>query len=411
VAESIGKPWRLGSERGGGFLRNQVATSAEYALSERRAKYLEEKIVQIVKRRFPESNTVSGVKWKDAEIEYETDLIAAIDSHIIIAEAKSGNISNPALRGAPARLKKHIEEILIAPNLQSKRLKNKIEEIISNQVWSDKLCYKLPTDIKNIHKIIRVSVSLEDFGSLQANVASLKETGWLPNDFDPCPTMNLADFETLFDFLEHPIQIIHYLERRQELEETIGYIGDELDLMGFYIGTLFNLGYVSPEEEFFINGMSHPLDAYYNSRDIGIDIPKPQPKISPLFSAIMEQLEKRETPRWTEIGVILNRFSPDDQRKLARMIQDLKKNVRKYGMIDGHKNMAICVPSKPSRYSIGYVLYNSNNAHRRNEFIQTAAMHGLKADHITQCLVIAKDIDKDDNAYHFIGLVEQRGDK
>jgi wobble nucleotide-excising tRNase len=32
VAESIGIPWRLGSERGGGFFRNQVAKSAEYAV-------------------------------------------------------------------------------------------------------------------------------------------------------------------------------------------------------------------------------------------------------------------------------------------------------------------------------------------------------------------------------------------
>jgi hypothetical protein len=31
VAESIGTPWRLESEQGGGFLRNQVAESAEYA--------------------------------------------------------------------------------------------------------------------------------------------------------------------------------------------------------------------------------------------------------------------------------------------------------------------------------------------------------------------------------------------
>ena len=31
VAESTGTPWRLGPERGGDFLRNQVAKSPEYA--------------------------------------------------------------------------------------------------------------------------------------------------------------------------------------------------------------------------------------------------------------------------------------------------------------------------------------------------------------------------------------------
>ena len=108
---------------------------------------MEEKVVEIIKRRFPESNTVSGVKWKFKGTEYETDLITFLDSHALIVEAKSGKISDPALRGAPARLKKHIEEILVAPNIQSKRLKEKLEELIDNPEMLDELRKKLPVDL------------------------------------------------------------------------------------------------------------------------------------------------------------------------------------------------------------------------------------------------------------------------
>ena len=376
------------------------------ALSNRRALYLEEKIVEVINRKFPESNTVSGVKWSIDDTEYETDLITFIDSHAIIVEAKSGKISAPALRGAPARLKKHIEEILVAPNIQSKRLKERLEELIANPKMVDELRDKLPVDLNQIHRILRVSVSLEDFGSIQANIAQLKETGWLPDDFEPCPTMNLADLETLFNFLDHPVQIIHYLEGRQELENALGYMGCELDLMGLYIGTLFNLGDIDPDANLVITEMSSPLDVYYNSKSEGIETPKPTPLISPLFSGIMEQLEERNTPRWTEIGVVLNRISPDDQQKLAKMIPVLKKNVRKNWMKDGHKNMAICVPPKSSQYAICYVLYCNNNANRRDEFIQGAARSALEAEHVKQCLVVAKNLDKDDLNYHFIGLLE-----
>lgn len=290
------------------------------ALSKRRACYLEEKIVEIINRRFPESNTVSGLKWKLGNVEYETDLITFIDSHAIIVEAKAGKVSDPALRGASDRLKKHIDDPLVSPNTQSKRLKERLEELITHPEMDDGLRKKLPVDLRNIHKIIRVSVSLENFGSIQANVTQLKETGWLPETFEPCPTMNLADFETLFDFLEHPVQIIHYLEARQEFEGRLDYMGDELDLdlMGIYIKTLFNMGDIDIDVNLVISGMSAPLDAYYNSKDTGITIPKPQPLVSPLFSKIMKQLEGRQTPRWTEIGVILNRFSPDDQLNYPR---------------------------------------------------------------------------------------------
>ena len=376
------------------------------ALSDRRANYLEDKIVEIINRRFPEANTVSGVKWKFGNVEYETDLITFIDSHAVIVEAKSGKVSEPALRGAPARLKRHIEEILVAPNIQSKRLKERMEQLIRSPAIEDELRDKLPVNLNSIHKIIRVSVSLENFASIQANIAQLRETGWLPEGFEPCPTMTLADFETLFDFLEHPVQIIHYLERRQELEADIGYIGDELDLMGLYIGTLLNMGDIDSNLKFMLVEMSSPLDAYYNSRDAGVALPKPQPKISPLFSGIMDQLERRHTPRWTEIGVILNRFSPDDQIKLTRMIAVLTATVQKNWMIEDHKNMVIIIPPKASKYALCYVLYNNNNAQKRDYFIQGAAKVGLEAEHVEQCLVIAKNLDKDDLHYHFIGLME-----
>lgn len=118
----------------------------------------------------------------------------------------------------------------------------------------------------------------------------------------------------------------------------------------------------------------------------------------------MEQLEKRRTPRWTEIGIILNRFSPDDQRHLAKMLKVLEKNVRKNWMIDGHENMAICIPPKASRFAIAYVMFNDKTAARRDEFIRGAADNAFKSEHVQQCLVIAKNIDRDDLSYHFIGL-------
>ena len=377
------------------------------ALSNRRASYLEEKIVEIVKRRFPGSTTVSGIRWKLNNDEYETDLITFIDSHAVIVEAKSGNISEPALRGAPDRLKRHIDEILVAPNVQSKRFKGRLEELIAHPEIEDELRTKLPVDLNHIHKIIRVSVSLEDFGSIQSNIAQLRETGWLPDDFEPCPTMTLADFETLFDFLEHPVQIIHYLEARQEFENSIEFMGDELDLMGLYTTTLFNVGDIEKNVTFWGSGLSSPLDAYYNAKDAGVNIPKPQPKISPLFSKILKQLEERRSPRWTEMGVILNRFSPDDQRKLAKAVEVLKKNVRENWMIEGHENIVGYIPPKASKYAIAYVMFNDNTAPKRDAFIHGATSNAFKAAHVKQCLVIAKNIDRDDLSYHFMGLFEK----
>ncbi|MEM7063474.1 MAG: hypothetical protein AAF572_09970 [Cyanobacteria bacterium P01_B01_bin.77] len=380
-------------------------------LSKRKADYLENKISEIIKSRFPDSNTISGIKWKIGNTQYETDLLTFIDSHVLIVEAKSGRVNETSRRGAPSRLRKNIEDLIISPNIQSKRLKERLEELISNPEINDDLRDQIPVDLSNIHQIIRVSVSLEDFSSIQANMAHWGKIGWLPDDFEPCPTITLADFETLFDFLEHPVQIIHYLQRRQELEENLNYTGDELDLMGLYIETLFNLGEYEAEENLIISEMSFPLDRYYNSKDASIELPKPKPKISPLFSKIFNQLENRLTPRWTEIGVILNRFSPYDQQKLTKMIRKIEGNVRKYWKEEGHKNTAIIIPSKSSKHALCYVIFNNHNESKRDNYIQNAAALAFENEYVTRCLVIAKNMDKNDLAYHFIGLMSPSSER
>ncbi|MDG6778314.1 hypothetical protein QCB44_06325 [Thiomicrorhabdus sp. zzn3] len=378
------------------------------ALHKRRADYLEAKIENIVKERFPESQVVTGIEWNFNGVQYETDLIVFIDSFAVIIEAKSHKISKPALRGAPDRIKRHFTEILIDPGIQSHRLEQKLNELKSQDSPKDSLLTKLPVNINQINKVIRVSVSLEDFAMLQSNLRLFDNTGWIPNDFVPCPSMNLADFETLFDFLEHPVQIIHYLLKRTELEGNYRLIGDELDFMGLYNSNLLNVeGMVSDKQtEIIISGMSDPLDKYYISKDQGILINKPQPNISPLFKEIFFKLEERATPRWTEIGCILNRFPPDDQSELVRHIQDLSKVVDRRWQVEEHKNIIVYCPPNASEYALSIVLFKDGNQDRRYEFIEHASKLGLEPEHVKYCLVIAINIDRRDIPYHYISLVE-----
>ena len=380
------------------------------ALHKRRADYLELKIEEIVKRRFPDSHVVSGAKWQLDERLYETDLIVFIDSHAIIIEAKSHRISKPALRGAPDRIKKHLEEILIEPGIQSSRLERKLNVLRAQELPEDSLLEIIPVDIDHIKKVIRVSVSLDDFAALQSNFGRFIDASWIPVDFNPCPSMNLASFETLFDFLEHPVQIIHYLLRRTEIEGVYSFIGDELDFMGLYISTLLNIGNIGDEGEYehMISGMSGPLNKYYASKDQGILIDKPQPLVSDLFRAILSQLEKRGAPRWTEIGCVLNRFPPDDQYGITKFIKGLAISVNKNWKTEGHKNIAVYCPAGSSEYALAIVLFKNGNSSRRDEFVNQAFESGLQPEHVKYCLVIAMNIDKSDMPYHFIGLTDNQ---
>ena len=192
--------------------------------------------------------------------------------------------------------------------------------------------------------------------------------------------------------------------RREAIEGSVGYLADELDLLGLYLTTLLDIGDVEPDVEVTLNDMSTPLDAYYNSLDAGVTLDKPRPAISPLFASIFSQLEQRGVARWTEIGVALNMFSPDDQRRITKMLAKIEKGVHRNWRRQEHKNMVICIPSRSSSYALGYVMFKNGNADLRRDFMESAAATALESDHVQTVIVIGRNIDQTDAAYHAIAL-------
>ena len=150
--------------------------------------------------------------------------------------------------------------------------------------------------------------------------------------------------------------------------------------------------------------MAGPLDVYYNSLDAGVTLDKPSPAISPLFASVFSQLEQRGIDRWTEMGVALNMFSPDDQRTIREMLVKLEKRVHRHWRTPGHDNMLICVPSKASEYALGYVMFTNGNTGDRRALMDQAADTAFESDHVKTVIVIARNIDRNDAAYHTIAL-------
>ena len=133
---------------------------------------------------------------------------------------------------------------------------------------------------------------------------------------------------------------------------------------------------------------------------------KPRPAISPLFASIFSQLEQRGVARWTEIGVALNMFSPDDQNRITKMLAKLEKRVHRNWRTQGHENMVICIPSRSSSYALGYVMFKNGNVNERLYFMEHAAATALEFDHVRTVVVVGKNIDRTDAAYHSIALFE-----
>jgi hypothetical protein len=134
-----------------------------------------------------------------------------------------------------------------------------------------------PADLSAIHRVLRLSVTLEDIGFLQTNVNALKDVGYVPADTEVAPAVIVADLETVFDILESPLQRIHYWFRRTVWERTADYTADELDLLGVYLKTSLNVGdLVHKDAKLVLLGESKPIDEYYEA--VRIEIAKEKPR-------------------------------------------------------------------------------------------------------------------------------------
>jgi hypothetical protein len=373
----------------------------------RRPKFLEDEIKQLFTQAFPQAIFKQNFKWKDSNVEYESDFIMQIDSHLIIVEAKSGAVSRSALRGAPGSAKDDIQELLISPAIQSKRFADKIMELKAKQVFPETF-QALNFDINAIERIIRLSVTLEDFATIQSQVSRLRDTGWIDKDFSAAPTIALADLEVVFDILTSVSQKIHYLVRRSELEEHMQYRGDELDLLGFYLETRFNLG----KEEFeprkwIISGMSEKIDEYYVALDQGIIRKKPSLELIKWWKDIQLRIEERCPYRWLEVAVMLLNVSLDDQRKVEREFKKITNNVKKNWRQPGHiDSITMHLPQR--REAVGLLAFREAQQDKRREFMRNLAGQSFSETNAERCLVIGVNIDDLDwYPYSVLGIFQR----
>ena len=381
-----------------------VLSPFKLEVSERRAKFLESKVAEIVKKRLPNSQIETNFKCVIDGKQYEADLIAFVDSFALLIECKSEKITKPPLKGEPNRLRNYIRKLLIDPNEQSSRLKEHLEFLSSNADVADPIRDQIGYDLGKVHRFIRVSVSLEDFGQIQSSLKQLNNTDWLPPNFVPYPSMNLASFETIFDILEDQYQIIDYFMKRESIEESISYNADEIDLLSLYLTTLLNIAKVKPGYDCDFSGLSSPLNIYYNSLNEGVTLKKPRAKISPLFSSIFSQLATGDQEGLTKIGIVLFKFSPDEQINFMKELDELKKKLKKNRNTRGQNNTLLSLPSNSSTYGMVCVLIKDDNTFDLMELMEKAATKALKISQAQTLVVIGKNIDHDSIAFHFIGL-------
>lgn len=357
-------------------------------LESRRADYLEDQLEDTLKKALPEATAIRGAKWQVGTKRFETDLIMVLDRTVLIAEAKSNHLTPQGLRGAPNRVKRHVSEMILYPSQQSARLASTILSAKQGDIVADKIIRKIGIAPDSIDQIIRISVTLDDFSILSSAEAEFKEIGWIPADHQLAPTITIADLIYIADILDHPLTYIHYLNERMFLQKSFRLLGDELDFLGLYLSTGFDISEIQEKNPTLsVSGMSESLDRYYMSRDAGVVLQKPKLQLNHLFRSIIKQLQKNKPLGWTTIGLsLLSVASPNKQIIIKQYLTKLRKKALK--KFDGYSFQI----QPPIHYKTRIIFYAFPETLRGKTYkiIEKLAIDALKDKRIDNIVIFSR---------------------
>lgn len=388
--------------------------SATKQYEKRRAEFLEFDIRDLFGKAFPDCEIGAGYEWQEGPDKYENDLMVRVDSHLILVEAKSHSISWPALRGAPDRARKHVKEMLLDPSIQSLRLATRITQALADKENRESLLPCFPVSLDQVRTVLRLSVTLEDFATLQTTLHHAKKANWIPSDHPVAPCILLADLEIVIDILESTPHKIHYIKRRADLEAHFDYKGDELDLLGFYLQSGFNVGEGECSgDHFMLVTMSKPIDRYYTALEEGIVTTKPAPKMTRWWKDICAKIEARDFHQWSDTANVLLGVSLEDQEAIARKFKQVAKNVHKNWRMRGHNCAIKMIPHRKRTDALAVVAFKERDKDSRHTRMENVAAEVFESSHVERCLVIGINIDKMHYPYSLIAVyfrTQEKGD-
>ena len=359
-----------------------------------KAKFLEDEIEKLFKMKLPGCEVHRSYKWHDGEKIYENDLLVQIDSHLLIIEAKSHSISWSALRGGQERAKKHIQDVILHPSEQSWRLASCLREVLRRPELRAKHLPDFPLDLRCVHTVLRISVTLEDFAVIQTNQHLFHGTEWIPEGHRLAPCFLLADLELVFEMLDSVAQRIHYLRRRAELAENIVILADEINLLGFYFGTGFNIGVTEfGNEKLVLSGMSEVVAEYCMARAEGVVRDKPRLRLTAWWMSILSDIEERRFSGWTDIVSILLNCSFEEQQECEAMFTQLRRDIHRTYKDPQHLCSVSYIPHK--HRSDALMLYGFKGEQRevRHSIMQDLSEQAFEHAHVQRCLIIGINID------------------
>ena len=355
------------------ILRKEVFNNTKIGNRFRKLKstYLEDKTAEFLGRIFPTENVHSKLHYFPigTNEEDETDVVVQHGNYILIFEAKTGELSDPALRGAPKSLSDDFTKLVGKAYFQGKRTKN----FILNEepaTFYDKNKKHVKLQIakgSRTYDIIICNVTLYPLRIMAANINELKPLHLFPENEYPF-YISLFDLDILTQFIPNGSLFIDYLIKRMRYKSKINFVFSEI----MFLNTYLRKQAFEDIDEFSPKKYHDPFDSFFIFKGN-----RPELQIRDEVYQIVKAIE--ESSIFNKVDIIRQFLSLGQEKltKYSNIIKQRTKSVQKDG---SNQYFVIQLTS----YILRIYFKSSSNTNVSNEDMSEDAPHKEKIgiDHI-----------------------------
>lgn len=302
------------------------------AYSNARATELEASIKDLVQSSMPSASVYQSVLWTDPASgkEYENDIVAFIGNHIIIFEAKSGQLRDSTRRGGSKSILDDFKELFIEPAKQANRLQEYLNEYGKKAVLKEKSGKSIFLNMSKPKVVVRYAVCIEHFASITSTDVTMESIGLDKRGYNWAPIISLGELQMMHRMLDSEVSFLHYLCRRFTLQDELTFLGDEQDLISAYVTNGFH---------FDKDDLDNTLVIFHEADKPARDRSKPRLnrrssqlagiRLSPLWQSMIDEIyqSEEESNKFDFIEVILNQH-PSSLKAIERKIRLWKRGAR-----------------------------------------------------------------------------------
>ncbi|HXX16725.1 MAG TPA: hypothetical protein VEJ47_17625 [Candidatus Eremiobacteraceae bacterium] len=258
-----------------------------------RGKLLESQTAECLRRVFPRETVLLNPHYPSGE--EMADVMVLHDHKVLLVQCKSKALTYAARTGADFRaLRSDLQKAIADAFKQASRAKrylqgNKEPRLIGGESV-------LTIDMAKINGLHIISVTPMPFQTFAARFANTNAALKLFSGGEYPWSLSLGDLDIVTQVLASPAQFLHYLMKRQEVEQTPFKIhAHEIDYLGLYLsqGMQFSVDMFKGINGLGLAGMSSDIDRWVFERlELGRPVVPPRSPMPDGFSEFLADVER-----------------------------------------------------------------------------------------------------------------------